>query len=278
MTDAGPLTALGHRPQYRRIERALRERISGLSPGERVPSDAELCVEFRVSRMTARHAMQRLAEDGLIRREPGRGSFVARPPAHRRSNRLMTFTREMTRAGRVPSSVVLTRVIRPSSSAEAASLGIPVRQPVVHLRRLRLADGEPIALESTVLIGPTAAAVMTADLAGGSLHETLGQAGFVLRRGTGTISAAAATAQDARLLALRTGDPLLVEQRVISDERGRRIEATESRYAADRYGLDVQFDVEGADGGAGVSGEADRYSADPRAVDETPGMTGEGGP
>ena len=173
---------------------------------------------------------------------------------------------------------MLTRVIRPSSAAEAASLGIPVRQPVVHLRRLRLADGEPIALESTVLIGPTADAVMTADLAGGSLHETLGQAGFVLRRGTGTISAAAATAEDARLLALRTGDPLLVERRVISDERGRRIEATESRYPADRYGLDVQFDVEGADGGAGVSGEADRYSADPRAVDETPGMTGEGGP
>ena len=244
------MTEMSHQPHYRQIESALRERISSLGPGERLPSDAELCIEFRVSRMTARHAMQRLAEDGLIRREPGRGSFVTRPPAHRRSNRLMTFTQEMTRAGRVPSSRVLTRVIRPSSSAEATSLGIPVRQPVVHLRRLRLADGEPIALESTILIGAAAAVVMTADLARGSLHETLGRAGIVLRHGTSTISAAAATAQDARLLEVRTGDPLLVEQRVIADDQGRRVEATESRYPADRYGLDVQFDVEGPDLGA----------------------------
>jgi GntR family transcriptional regulator len=69
----------------------------------------------------------------------------------------------------------------------------------------------------------------------------------VLCRGTGTISAAAATAEDARLLAIRVGDPLLVERRVIVDAHGRRVEATESRYVAERYGLDVQFDVEGAE-------------------------------
>ena len=88
---------------------------------------------------------------------------------------------------------------------------------------------------------------MTADLAHGSLHEILARAGFVLRRGAGTIDAAAATAEDARLLALRAGDPLLVERRVIEDDQGRRIEATELRYAAARYGLAVQFDVEGSD-------------------------------
>jgi GntR family transcriptional regulator len=237
------MTELTLRPHYRQIEHALRLRIASLKPGERVPSDAELCLEFGVSRMTARHAMERLADDGLVRREPGRGSFVAKPPAHRRANRLMTFTHEMTRAGRVPTSRVLTQVLRPSSSAEASSLGIPVHEPIVHLRRLRLADGEPIAIESTVLIGATADAVMAADLANGSLHETLRGAGFVLRRGSGTISAEAATTEDGRLLAIRPGDPLLVEQRVIEDAHGRRIEATESRYAASRYALDLRFDV-----------------------------------
>ena len=229
------MTEPAYRPQYRQIEQALRERISTLQPGDRLSSDADLCAEFGVSRMTARNAMQRLAADGLIGREPGRGSFVARPPAHRRANRLMTFTQEMRRAGRVPTSRVLTRVIRPSSVTEAASLGIPTRQPVVHLRRLRQADGEPIALESSVLIGACANAVMTADLRHGSLDETFGRAGFVLCRGTGTISAAAATTEDARLLSVRTGDPLLVERRVIADDHGRQIEATESRYPADRY-------------------------------------------
>ena len=242
------MTELGHQPHYRQIEQALRERITTLQPGERLPSDAELVDEFHVSRMTARQAMQRLAEDGLIRREPGRGSFVAAPTAHRRTNRLMTFSQEMTRAGRVPSSRVLTRVIRPSSATEAANLEIPPQQPVVHLRRLRLADGEPIALESTVLIGSTAKAVMHADLARDSLHDTLTRAGFALRRGTGTIRASAASAPDARLLGIRAGDPLLVEQRVILDGNARRVEATESRYPADRYGLVVDFEVDGPEG------------------------------
>jgi GntR family transcriptional regulator len=233
-----------HQPQYRQIEHALRERISGLRPGERLPSDADLCAEFGVSRMTARNAMQLLAEEGLIRREPGRGSFVAQPPTHRRANRLMTFTHEMLRAGRVPSSRVLTRVIRPSSPSEAASLGIPPRQPVVHLRRLREADGEPVALESAILIGACADAVMTADLVHGSLHETLRHAGFELARGTATIAAAAATTDEARLLGTRPDGPLLVERRVIMDTHGNRIEATESVYPADRYALQVEFEVE----------------------------------
>jgi GntR family transcriptional regulator len=241
------VTEATYQPQYRQIEQSLRERIAVLRPGERLPSDAELCVEFGVSRMTARNAMQRLAEDGLIDRQPGRGSFVAEAPTHRRANRLMTFTQEMLRRGRVPSSRVLTRVIRPSTTAEATSLGIPPRQPVVHLRRLRSADDQPIAIESAVLIGACADAVMTADLAHGSLHETLARSGHVLRRGTGTIAAAAATAEEARLLAIRTGDPLLVERRVILDAHGRRIEATESVYPADRYALEVQFDVEAPD-------------------------------
>jgi GntR family transcriptional regulator len=66
----------------------------------------------------------------------------------------------------------------------------------------------------------------------------------VLSRGTGTIAAAAAGAEEARLLGIRTGDPLLVERRVIRDAHGRRTESTESVYPADRYALDVTFDVE----------------------------------
>jgi GntR family transcriptional regulator len=111
-----------------------------------------------------------------------------------------------------------------------------------------MADGEPIALETTALIGACAEAVMTADLSRGSLHETLSGAGIRLRRGTGTIGAATATAADARLLAIAPGAPLLVEVRVIEDDSGRRVEATESRYVAERYGLDVQLDVELPDG------------------------------
>jgi GntR family transcriptional regulator len=241
------MTVAGDRPQYREIEQALRLRIADLRPGARLPSDTELSAEFGVSRMTARNAMQRLVDDGLIAREPGRGSFVAEAPTHRHANRLMTFTQEMLRTGRRPSSRVLSRVIRPSTATEAAALGIGPRQPVVHVRRVRLADGQPIALESSALIRSCADVVVAANLAEGSLHEALRAAGIVPRRGTATISAATATADDAHLLGVRPGDPLLVERRVILDDAGRRIEATESRYRADLYALAVRFDVEDPD-------------------------------
>ncbi len=231
-------------PHHRRIEQALRERIATLQPGERLPSDAELRREFGVSRMTARNAMQRLAEDGLIAREPGRGSFVAQPTPHRRANRLMTFSHEIRRRGLTPSSRLLVRESRPSTAAEASSLRLPRGAPVVYLRRLRCADDTPIAIESTLLIGATADAVIAADLEHGSLHEVLAGAGYQLRHGSGTIVAAAASAEDARSLRIRRGDPLLVERRVITDATGRHIEATESRYAAGRYAIDVDFEVD----------------------------------
>lgn len=244
------MAAPTYQPQYRQIEQALRLRIASLQPGARLPSDAELCAEFGVSRMTARNAMQRLADEGLVERHPGRGSFVVEPPAHRHADRLMTFTQEMLRTGRRPSSQVLTRVIRPATAREAADLNITEREPIVHLHRLRLADDVPVAVESAVLISACAPAVMAADLANGSLHETLRRAGIAPRRGTGTVTAGAATRDDARWLGVRAGEPLLVERRVISDSHGRLIESTESRYLAGRYALVVRFDVARPDGAA----------------------------
>ncbi|MEO8469312.1 MAG: GntR family transcriptional regulator [Chloroflexota bacterium] len=231
-------------PQHRRIEQVLRERITTLKPGDRLPSDAELVAEFGVSRMTARGAMQRLADEGIVTRQPGRGSFVAERATHRRTDRLMTFSREMERQGRVPSSRLLARAIRPSTREEATALGLSPGTPVIEVRRVRMADGEPIAIETAILIRSCAASVMSADLERGSLHDAVARGGLILSTGTGTIGAAVATAADARLLDLRRGDPLLVERRVIVDTQARPVEATASRYAAVRYALEVSFEVE----------------------------------
>ena len=244
------------RPRYRAIELALRERVATLRPGDRLPSDATLSAEFGVSRMTARNAFARLADEGLIHRDPGRGSFVAEPPAHRRTNSLMSFTTEMRRRGRVPSSCVLGCAARRATDEEAAALHLTdERREIVVIRRIRLADGEPVALETAVVPEPYAVVLASADLASGSMHEALARAALVPTRGHGTVCSEPATDEDATRLGVRRGEPLLVERRLIVDQHGRPMEWTESRYPGTRYALDVVFEVEEqAAGAAGPAG------------------------
>lgn len=243
---------MDYAPRYREIEAALRARIAHLRPGQRLPSDADLCQEFGVSRMTARHAMAQLADEGLVRRDPGRGTFVAEPPTHRRANFLMTFSHEMRRQGRVPSSRIIERRMRRPTDRERVDLRAARDCDVVELRRVRLADHEPVCLETAVLTERCVEAVMAADLETGSLHEVLIAEGMVPTRGTASIRAEAASSEDATFLAVQLGSPMLVERRLIFDQRAKPIERTETRYAADRYGLDVGFSVE-VSGGLTVS-------------------------
>jgi GntR family transcriptional regulator len=237
-------------PRYREIEQAIRQRLSKLTPGAELPSDAELCEEFGVSRMTARHAMNRIAQEGLVYRIPGRGTFVGDAPTHRRANSLLSFSNEMRRQGRAPSSRVLGRALRPPTREEAVRLQLKLGEKLLWLRRVRLADGHPIAVESVRLNRRAAAALLAADLERESLHAVLVRTGLLPTRGRATISCEAATADDARWLKMRKGDPMLVERRIILDQHGRPLEFTESRYPSDRYALDVDFVVEGRGGKA----------------------------
>ena len=167
------MTAATYSPRYREIETALRERIATLRPGQRLPSDADLCTEFGVSRMTARHAMAQLAEEGLVRRVSRARHLRGRAPD--------------TSSGQLPDDV-LTRDAAPGPRAHVAHhpphAAPAVRtgarrsargagEDVVELCRVRLADGVPVALETAVLAPRCAAAVLLADLESGSLHEAL---------------------------------------------------------------------------------------------------------
>jgi len=102
--------------------------------------------------------------------------------------------------------------------------------------------------------GDLAALLESADLEHRSLHDTLVQSGHIPTQGRARLGAEPATPEDALLLAVSAGAALLVEKRVIHDQDGRPLELCESRYAGDRYGLDVQFDVELPDGDEPPSG------------------------
>jgi GntR family transcriptional regulator len=231
-------------PRYYEIEQALRERIESLRPGDPLPSDAMLCREFSVSRMTARNAVQRLAQEGLVRRVPGRGTFVAEPPAHRTADNLLSFSEEMRRRGRRASSELVDLRTRQADDEEARRLRLDADRGVVVLQRLRKANGQPVALETAVLPSRLAAVIGDVDWSGASLHAVLTAAGVQPVAGQATITAQAASPADARRLDVRRNSALLVEQRLIVDAEGMPVELTETRYAGDRYALDVLFDVE----------------------------------
>lgn len=231
-------------PRYYEIEQTLRARIAALDPDSPLPSDAQLCEEFGVSRMTARNAVQRLVQEGLVYRLPGKGTYVAGSGAHREASNLTNFTKEMRRRGRLPSSRLLERDVQPASQHEQTRLQLAEGSTVVSIRRIRIADGEPVAIEHAVLRPEAADAVLQADLESGSLHEALVAGGLVPTRGHATIGSEPAEPDEAVLLQVPSGWPLLVERRLIADQEGRPLELTESRYASGRYALDVDFVVE----------------------------------
>jgi GntR family transcriptional regulator len=230
-------------PRYYEIEQELRTQIAALRSHDPLPSDAELCEQFGVSRMTARNAMQRLVHEGLVYREKGRGTFVSPRVVDREVSHLRGFSDEMRARGMVPSSILLGAALRQATEAEATALRQRPGVEVVSIERVRLADDVPMAVEHAVLTA-RCAGVLVADLAQASLHRTLMMLGIVPSSGTSTVTAERPTARDAAQLRITRNTPLLVERRLIRDGENVPIEWTESRYVSERFALNVSFAVD----------------------------------
>jgi GntR family transcriptional regulator len=193
--------------------------------------------------MTARAAVTQVVQAGLAYRVPGRGTFVAAPDTPRRADHLVRFSAEIRSRGRRPSSRVIAALRRAASPRERARLRLNRLSDVIDIERVRLADDEPVVLERAVF--PAAmSALLDADLVHGSLHEAVVAAGRTPTRGSATLTAELADVDDAAILGIPVGSPLLVEYRLILDENENPLELTESRYIASRYRLTVAFSVE----------------------------------
>ena len=239
MSDGAPRVEA----RYREIESWLRERTRTGVPGTLLPSEAELAKQFDVSRMTARQAVQNLAQEGLVIRRRGSGTYIAENPIHRQGSVLFSFTEDMRQRGKSVRSRLLEATLRAATAAEAEALALGEGERVVSIERLRFADDLPLTIDRTVL-RTNCAGVLSADLENGSLHAALADVGHTPRVALSWISARMPTAAEARLLELPSRqEPLLIERRLIRDSDDLPIEFTESSYVASRYVIDATFQM-----------------------------------
>jgi GntR family transcriptional regulator len=225
-------------PRYCQIKRHLLEAIESgaLGPGDRVPSERELTEQFGVSRMTARHALRDLETQGYLYRLQGKGTFVATPKLEQQLARLTSFTEDMRRRGLEPGARVLSVEAVEAGAKVARALGIAASEPIFRLERLRLAGGEPMALEVSHIPAGLCPGLGEVDFTDQSLYWILRERfGVVLAGATQSLEAVPASPYEAEVLRVHEETPLLLLERVSFDAAGRAVEFVRSLYRGDRY-------------------------------------------
>jgi len=238
-------------PLHEQISSWLREEIrSGtLRPEDQLPSENELCQRFGVSRVTVRRALQTLEADGLIHRRQGLGSFVCDRRLPVGLVRLTDFGQDMARAGMVASSRVLHRANEPAAPGIAERLGVDPGSPVLRLDRLRLGDGEPIALDRTWLPLHHAQLLEGHDLTRETIYGILEvHYGIPVLSGRYRITADAADEATGAALEVPTGEPLLVIERVSRTLGGRAVYVQRRFYRRDRMAYELELARDPAQG------------------------------
>ncbi len=210
-------------PLYAQIMRILEGevRTGRLKPGDQLPTQEALATHFEVSLAPVKQALRELEERGIIATRQGRGTYVmdATPLSKEiiDANRIPNFTRDMLELGRKPSSKVLSidTIAQRDAPEGATELKLAKREPLIRIERLRLADGKPLCLQTGYFPERQMSGIIERGLGNDeSLTEVLqSEYGITIAISRQTISATAATAQDADHLDIEKGAPLLLVAR-----------------------------------------------------------------
>jgi GntR family transcriptional regulator len=223
--------------QVREYVRAL---VSGGAPGTPAPSERELVQRFGVARMTVRQAMDALVVEGLLERIPGRGTFVARP--RRAPSRVIGFTEEMSRRGMLAESQTLLARREQAGPGVARALNVSEGDAVIHWRRLRRADAVPMSIEDAYLNEVLIPGFLQSGMPT-SLYDALGARGLRPTWAEDSITADAASADEAMLLEIAAGAPVLRHSRRAL-AKDKVVEVSRTVYRSDRFTLWVQLGQE----------------------------------
>lgn len=225
-------------PLYHQVSTAIAARIEDgtLSPGDFLENEIALATRLGISRPTARQALQELVDKGRLVRRRGVGTMVA-PEEIRRAVELTSLEADLAAAGRHPTTELLEYLTVAADEDVAAALAVEPGDSVVHLRRLRRADGEPLAVMENYL--PIDLAPPEAELGQVGLYAWFRARGVVPKVARQRIGARAATAAEARMLEEPARAALLTMERTAYDEAGRAIEFGRHVYRASRYSFDT---------------------------------------
>src|SRR4051812_6434072 len=225
-------------PLYHQLKDALRKAIEAgeWKSAEQLPNETRLAEHYGVSKITVRQALQELAALGYIRREQGRGTFVSEPKFYEGPRQLTSFTEEMHDHRLDPASRVLDRFAAPADAVIAEALEVAEGDRVVILRRLRLADGEPMGIQTAHIPLALAPGLPDDAIENVSLYSVL-QSRYGIRPVTAreTYLAVLADAPDAELLQIASGAPVFAAERVTTAENGKPFEFVRSIMRGDRY-------------------------------------------
>jgi GntR family transcriptional regulator len=230
-------------PFYIQLMDALRARITqgDWQPGDQLPVEYALCDIYGVSRTVVRQALRELELEGLIYRRKGKGSFVSEPKiSGGLAQKLTGFYQDMEERGTRPISRVLQQGVVPAAANVAHRLKVKVGTPVVELLRLRYIQTEPIVLVTSYLPHALCPNLEKVDFKEQSLYAYLENTyGFIIASGQRYIEAVSADENEAELLRVEVGSPLIYLDSISYLADSTPIEYYHALHRGDRTRLEV---------------------------------------
>lgn len=210
--------------------------------GEQIPSEAELCEQFQVSRTTIRQAINELVTQGKLIRTQGRGTFVTQYNIEKPLFFLVGFSQDMKQRGLKPQSRILKFETIPPSGYIASVLNLKENEPVIVIKRLRLADDQVMAIDISYLPFNRYFDLLNENLEKDSLYEILARKFETLpMRSVRSIEAIACKPPEDKLLDVKAGFPILFIVGTNYDQNDRPFEHAESYYRGDRFSFNVEI-------------------------------------
>lgn len=236
-------------PLWAQVLDDLRRRVAAGEWRAGVPTDAELMAQYDVSRQTVREAMRRLVADGVVERQRGRGSRLRQPEFAQPLGSLYSLFREIEARGVEQTSRVRTLDVR-VDGAVAARLSLAPDAPLVHLERLRLAGGRPLALDRAWLPASVARPLLDADFGHTALYDELAaRCGVHPDRGWEQVRPGVPTPAQRSALQVARGEAVfVVDRQTWAGDLALEVRTTVVR--GDRYALVAHWEP-GAAAGAG---------------------------